>query len=96
MTPANPLYRVTITGWLPYNPDQMELRDIAYQMEQGEGICTGQESERIDDPCHHPDWLTVADFFSAIDLQCFRDEHDGYDPDGYSETGEYQARDDFN
>jgi hypothetical protein len=60
------LFKTIITVWSDYEPNNMELVDIAHAATSGDMICTSQITSRLNsDLCPRPDFFNIDE-----------DEHD--------------------
>lgn len=68
----NPLHKTTIVIWTEYDPSNVELEDLAREATSGEGYCSKQNTERIEDPAADKDW-DGTEFFGIDNpgLECF-------------------------
>ena len=53
---TKPLYRTTIVVWSPFDGNEAELADIAFQATEGNSYCSKQVSVLVEDPSKDPDW----------------------------------------
>jgi hypothetical protein len=51
-----PLYKTTIIIWSPFDGEEAELTDLAFQATEGNSYCSSQKSILVDDPRDDPDW----------------------------------------
>ncbi len=63
MAKSTPLWRTTIHIWTEYDPQQMELQDLAREATDGDGYCDLQRAEYIRDP----NMLPHTEFFDDVD-----------------------------
>lgn len=63
---VKPLYKTTIIIWSEYNPEDVELDDIASDATNGESYCTTCTHELVPDPEFDPDWDNT-EFFDEPD-----------------------------
>ncbi len=49
------LYKSTIVIWTDYNPDTVELEDLAREAQRGDAYCSKNVSAEVD-PRTDPDW----------------------------------------
>lgn len=50
------LYKTTIVIWTEYNPENLELHDLAWEAVGGDGYCSKAKTEEVAIPEDDPDW----------------------------------------
>jgi len=60
------LFKTTIVIWTDYDPDCVEIEDLAREATSGDGYCSKQLSEEVLDLKNDPDWDNT-EFFDADD-----------------------------
>lgn len=60
------LYKTIVIIWSEYDPSEtVELSDLARDASTGEACCSKQETERVHEPAHDPDW-DGTEFFDSV------------------------------
>ncbi len=60
------LYKTTIIIWSDFNPNRMEIDQLASNAIGGDSYCSKQENELITDLEKDPDW-DGTEFFNSIE-----------------------------
>lgn len=50
------LYKTNIVIWTDYNPQSVELENLAREAQSGDAYCSKQEARMVVDPAADPDW----------------------------------------
>ena len=61
-----PLYKTTIVIWSPFDGNEAELADLAFQATEGNSYCSAQRSVLVENPSKDPDW-DGTEFFETED-----------------------------
>jgi hypothetical protein len=72
------LYKSTVIIWSEFDPNTVELSDLAQEAETGVAYCSSQMTVLVDDPKTDPEFGGGADFFDFLEP----DEDDHFDLGG--------------
>lgn len=58
------MFKTTIVIWSNYDPNPVELEDLAQSATDGDAYCSVQRTEEVSNPRDDPDW-DGTDFFNS-------------------------------
>jgi hypothetical protein len=64
MSKAKNLFKTTIVIWSEFDPQMVELEDLAIEAASGEAYCSQMRAEAISNPETDPDW-DGTEFFDS-------------------------------
>lgn len=63
-----PLYKTNITIWSDFDPQDLELDELARDAGSGESYCSKQKTQLVENPKEDPDW-DGTEFFQDLILE---------------------------